>query len=632
MRAVLAWRCGHSNSALRSGERSPRLVSHTCVIVAGGNPVHIQDDVDSNRTLGATAPGSLMAFSGPAPLRRTRRSDVALVGVYEISKMLSFPARLEVTLAKVLQVLASFLDMRHALIALLDDAGNPVVVVGSTWTEARAKRFFQLLPEGVIGRIMVTKMPLVVECMKQDPLFEGFDFSAWDEADGEFSFLGVPIKDRGEVIGTLTIDRAHDEYTHVSLDEDVRYLCMIANLVGQTVRLQRLIARDRERLMGEQRRLEKTIEHGVAVVEHAASANGIIGTTAAIRAVLDKLHRVARSHSPVLLRGESGTGKEMFAKALHELSPRAKGPFVAVNCAALAESILESELFGHEKGAFTGAAAQRKGRFELANGGTLFLDEIGECSPSFQAKLLRVLQLGEFDRVGGTTTVKTNVRLVTATNRNLEEAVAKGGFRADLYYRISVVPIFLPPLRERKEDIKLLAAEFLRRFNVENGTHLNFADDAYSVLTSCYFPGNVRELENCVHRTATMAQGEQIVDDDFACRHDECMSAILWNKPNSEPSTGYVRLPIPRAKDLDVAPLKSLAVADPVAAPESSARSTSAVSAEAAVDGECIDRGRLIEAMETAGWVQAKAARLLGLSARQIGYALRKHDVSVKKF
>jgi len=594
-----------------------------------------------------TAPVTDVEPTASAPAQGTRRSDVSLVGVYEISKLLTTPARLEVTLANVLRLLSSFLDMRHGLIALLDEAGNPDVVVGSVWSEATAKYFFQRLPERAIGRIVVTKMPLVIEHMKQDALFEDFDFSEWGETEGEYSFIGVPIKDRGKVIGTLTIDREHGEHPYISLDEDVRFLNMIANLLGQTVRLQRLIVRDRERLMGEQHRLEKTLEHSVAAVERAAQANGIIGNAPAISAVLDKLHRVARSHSPVLLRGESGTGKEMFAKALHELSPRSKGPFVAVNCAALAESVLESELFGHEKGAFTGAVAQRKGRFELADGGTLFLDEIGECTPAFQAKLLRVLQLGEFERVGGTTTIKTDVRLVAATNRNLEEAVAKGAFRADLYYRVSVVPIFLPPLRDRNGDIPLLAREFLQRFNAENDTRLTLTESAYSVLTACYFPGNVRELENCVRRTATLAQGQRIVADDFACHHDECLSAMLMNK-SGDSTVGCVRLPIPRATEgpkpwrtppMDRDGAAASAGADTVlrAAPASgrsavdSAEAGDAIAAGQPLD-ESNERTRLVEAMDTAGWVQAKAARLLGLSARQIGYALRKHGVPVKKF
>lgn len=589
---------------------------------------------------------------GSAPVHGTRRSDISLVGVYEISKLLTAPARLEATLGGVLQLLSSFLDMRHGLIALLDEHGAPEVVVGSGWSEATAKHYFERLPERAIGRIVVTRMPLVIEHMKSDPLFENWDFSEWDAGEGESSFIGVPIKDRGNVVGTLTIDREHGEVPHFSLDEDVRFLTMIANLIGQTVRVQRLISRDREWLMAEQRRLEKTIEH-TAVAERALpNTGGIVGTTPAIRAVLDKVRRVARSHSPVLLRGESGTGKEMFAKTLHEMSPRSKQPFVAVNCAALAESVLESELFGHEKGAFTGAVAQRKGRFELADEGTLFLDEIGEISPAFQAKLLRVLQLGEFERVGGTGTIKVDVRLVAATNRNLEELVAEGKFRADLYYRVSVVPIFLPPLRERKGDIPLLAREFLARFNSEHGTSLSLTDSALGVLTSCYFPGNVRELENCVRRTATLAHGIRIVADDFACRHDECMSAVLWKK-TAGANPGYVSLPIGQGGALGKPLMPPTATApasvaqgatngdervpwppipDACASCAANAVSAETLESEGGSDEVTTDRGRLIEAMETAGWVQAKAARLLGLTARQIGYALRKHGISVKKF
>jgi Nif-specific regulatory protein len=422
---------------------------------------------------------------------------------------------------------------------------------------------------------------------------------------------------------------------------------MVANLLGQTVRLQRLIASDRERLMGEQRRLEKTLEHAVPPSRAQPLAGGIVGNAPTIRAVLEKVRRVAGSQSTVLLRGESGTGKELFARAVHEFSSRSKGPFVAVNCAALAESVLESELFGHEKGAFTGAVSQRKGRFEQANGGTLFLDEIGEISPGFQAKLLRVLQLGEFERVGGNNTIKVDLRLIAATNRNLEEAVAKGEFRADLYFRVSVVPIFLPPLRERKEDIPLLAGEFLHRFNVEHDTQQTFTASALSVLSNCYFPGNVRELENCVRRTATLAQGIRIVADDFACKHDECLSAVLWKKSADAPGE-YVSLPIERGGRLGaplappLAPRSAPAPAAPVVPPAAAAAAPEAQGAtlpaepageEGAADSEApVDRARLVEAMETAGWVQARAARLLGLTPRQIGYALRKHGIEVKKF
>ncbi|WP_437877796.1 nif-specific transcriptional activator NifA [Sorangium sp. So ce513] len=573
--------------------------------------------------------------------RAARSANVALYGVYEISKLLTEPARLEVTLAKVLQLLSSFLDMRRGLIALLGDDGTPEVVVGSGWSEATAKRYFEHLPEQAIGRIVVTRMPLVVENMKDDPLFQSWDFSEWESADCDFSFIGVPIKDRGHVIGTLTIDRERTDQAEFGFDDDVRFLTMIANLLGQTVRLQRLIVRDRERLIEEQHRLEKLVERS-APRGAGERPTGIVGDSAAIRAVLDTIRIVARSHSTVLLRGESGTGKELFARALHDLSPRKDRPFVTVNCAALPEGVLESELFGHEKGAFTGAAAQRKGRFELADGGTLFLDEIGEISPAFQAKLLRVLQESMFERVGGSSTLKVDVRIVAATNKNLEEAVALGEFRADLYYRISVVPIFLPPLRDRPGDICLLACEFLRRFNDEHGTQLLFTDAALSVLASCRFPGNVRELENCVRRTATLAQGSKIVADDFACRHDQCLSSVLWRQ--AEPTRlppGFVPLPIAptRGAPRPAATLPSGrragaagcagAVVEADAAPDSVAPSSRLSARSGAGKSE---RERLIEAMEAAGWVQAKAARLLDLTPRQIGYALRKYDIPIKKF
>jgi Nif-specific regulatory protein len=578
-----------------------------------------------------------------------RRADIALVGVYEISKLLAVPTRLESAFSSVLQLLASFLDMRHGLIALLDQRGAPEMVVGSGWSDTTARRYFDRLPERAIGRIVVTKMPLVIRQMKKDPLFENWDFSEWGTAEDEFSFIGVPIKDRGNVIGTVTIDRELGDHAYFSLDEDVRYLSMIANLLGQTVRLQRLISSDREWLMQEQRRLEKTIANRspVQAIEPTPTA-GIIGNTPAIKAVLHKVRRVARSHSPVLLRGESGTGKELFARALHEWSPRHAQPFVAVNCAALAESVLESELFGHEKGAFTGATALRKGRFELADKGTLFLDEIGEISPAFQAKLLRVLQLGEFERVGGSSTIKIDVRFVAATNRNLEESVAKGDFRADLYYRISVVPIFIPPLRERKDDIPVLAREFLNRFNAENETNHCFTASATSVLSACYFPGNVRELENCIRRTATLANTDRLVADDFACRHDECLSAVLWKKP-TDSSVGFVSLPIgrpgsyakasqPPAAQSRPTPVDNLAHPDSdapssaPATPPAEAGSTNTGEASPPADEPETDRERLVEAMERAGWVQAKAARLLGLTPRQIGYALKKHAIPVQKF
>ena len=454
------------------------------------------------------------------------------------------------------------------------------------------------------------------------------------------------------MVGTLTIDRPIDESTQFRFDEDVRFLTMVANLVGQTLRMHQVVTRDRERLMSEQARREKEHQHGSEGTSRSSVGNdkcnvgGIVSNSPLVLAVIERIKVVAKGRATVLLRGETGTGKELFANAIHSLSPRAKGPLVKLNCAALPETVLESELFGHEKGSFTGAHAQHKGRFEMADGGTLFLDEIGEVSPAFQAKLLRVLQENEFERVGGTRAIKTDFRLICATNRNLEEMVSRGEFRADLYYRINVVPVFLPPLRDRKGDVPVLAKEFLRRFNREHGTELSLSDSALGVMNECFFPGNIRELENCLSRTATLARGERIVDTDFACRSEGCLSSSLWRGASSQtptpPSAGFVPLPVVAAPQHPPAPIipaappvpEVLSVQPPVE------NGVSVVPHVCPAPGACpvpgadnrSERERLIEAMETAGWVQAKAARIMGLTPRQIGYALRKNDIDIKKF
>jgi Nif-specific regulatory protein len=526
------------------------------------------------------------------------RAEMALGGIYEISKLLASPNRLEPTLSGVLALLSSFLDLQHGLIALLTPDGTPELVVGSGWTETNAKKFFERLPERAIGQIVVTKMPLVVPDISREPMFSTTAPDEFRQAEGTVSFIGVPIKQGETVIGTLTIDRVRTNQPPVPFDSDVRFLTMVANLVGQALRLHKVVAQDRDRLLADQARLAK--ERDPPKGRSEVTVKGIIGHSAALMEVLEKVKRVARSNSTIMLRGETGTGKEMIANAIHHLSTRRNGPFIKLNCAALPESVLESELFGHEKGAFTGAIAQRKGRFELAHGGSLFLDEIGEISATFQAKLLRVLQEGEFERVGGSRTIKVDVRMVCATNRDLEAEVAKGAFRADLYFRLAVVPIFLPPLRDRRDDIAPLAKEFLGRFDEEHGTRHSLNPAALAMLESCYFPGNVRELENCIRHTATLARNNLLADGDFPCQKEGCLSAMLWKGAKTEP---------PHPAVVHAAPVVQ-AVPQP---------------------GD-VERDQLVSAMEKAGWVQAKAARILGLTPRQIGYALKKQSIPLKKF
>jgi Nif-specific regulatory protein len=548
------------------------------------------------------------------------RTHAALMGIYEISKVLTRPARLETALAGVVNLLHSFMDMSGGLIALLDEEDRAATVVGAGWSEAEAREHFEGLPEQAVGQIVVSGMPLVVRDVARSPLFAEWSELKAEDAEAARSFVGVPIKGEKRTIGTITIERVGSQSSPGTLDEDVRYLTMIANLVGQTVALQTMVERDRERLMAERNRLEQELEEKTAAKHEGIS--WIIGVSPAIREVTEKVQLVARCNLPVLLCGESGTGKELFARAIHEYSPRKERPYIRLNCAALSESVLESELFGHDKGAFTGAIGMRKGRFEMADGGTLFLDEIGEISTTFQAKLLRVLQEGEFERVGGNHTIKVDVRLVTATNRNLEAAVIAGDFRSDLYYRISVVPIFLPALRERREDIPLLAREFVKRFNKEHGVSLSISPRAMEVLTACDFPGNVRELESCVRRTAALTKNPVLQAEDFDLSSRSGSAAM--GKPMSRARSS--------GKGTMVSPASEPNGAEQDAAGAGFAETEGVAAAEAAGKGNFSERERLVDAMERAGWVQAKAARLLSLTPRQMGYALRKHGIEIKRF
>jgi Nif-specific regulatory protein len=559
--------------------------------------------------------------------RNFRSHESELVGIYEISKLLASPNRIENTFASVLSLLSSFLDMRDGLIALLDEKGEPEVIIGPCWSEKGAKKFRDHPAHLAVRQVIETKMPLAIEIVADSPLFADSDLTKGALSEGApFSILGVPIKEGETLVGVLTVDRLLDLRSADSFDHDLRFLAMVANLMGQTLRLHKLVAMDRHQLMQEKARLEKRSRPVDAETKFSAIP-GILGDSLALRAVVEKIRIVAKAKSTVMLRGETGTGKEMFAAAIHNLSPRANKPFVKLNCAALSESVLESELFGHERGAFTGAINMHKGRFELADGGTLFLDEIGEITPAFQAKLLRVLQEGEFERVGGTRTIKVDVRLICATHRDLEEEVQNGKFRVDLYYRISVVPILLPPLRERKSDIALLANEFLNRFNREQGSHLTFSQSAIEFLSECTFPGNIRELENYVLRTATLAPGDVINGKDISCLNETYLSPTPSHVTQGQGGKRPQFVPMPIAPNARPFAPSSASEPDDEPAPCPGAEHCSMVD-----NGQRSTRDRIIDAMEQSGWVKAKAARLLGLTPRQIGYALEKHNIPMKKF
>jgi Nif-specific regulatory protein len=356
--------------------------------------------------------------------------------------------------------------------------------------------------EGITGIVVQTGKEVVVPDITKDPRFLDRTGARKKETGERLAFFCVPIKLEGKTVGTLSADRAAG--TGNDFADCVRLLNVVAVMVGQTLKLKKLVENDRQSLRQENLRLRQELKARFNI-------HNMIGSSNAMQEIYRLIEQVAQSNTTVIIRGESGTGKDLVAHAIHYNSLRADKPFVKVNCTALPETLLESELFGHEKGAFTGAVERKLGRFEWAHGGTIFLDEIGDFSLNLQVKLLRVIQTKEFERVGGRETIKSNVRIIVATNKNLEEEIKGGGFREDLYYRINVFPIFLPPLRERKDDIMLLADNFLEKFAKENNKHITrISTPAIEMLTSYHWPGNVRELENCVERAVLMCNEDVI--------------------------------------------------------------------------------------------------------------------------
>jgi Nif-specific regulatory protein len=494
------------------------------------------------------------------------RENRILSALLEVSKVLNSSFELEKNLSRTMHVLGDFLEMERGSVFLLDNNTKELKIVAAHGlTKEQIERGKYRIGEGIVGRVLERGSPMVIPNVGEEPLFLNKTGSRIGR--NGISFLCVPIKFKNDSIGVLSADRIFKDRA-ITVDKDIRVLEIVASIIAQYVILWKHYKES------EQERESLKLE-----LKSRYSLPNIIGSSDKMQAVFEAVHRVAHSKATVLLYGESGTGKELVAKAIHYMSPRAKWPFVKFNCASIPEGLLESELFGHEKGAFTGAITARKGRFELANGGTILLDEVGDLPINLQPKILRVLQEREFERVGGERTIKVDVRLIAATGRNLEELVSKGKFREDLYYRLNVVPIFMPALRERKEDVSLLIEHFLTRFNEENKKDVSISPEALGVLVDYNWPGNVRELENTIERLVVMSGRNTI-------------------KPSDLPIN--LRLPPPK----DLLQKESLKVGI-----------------------EDIEKSMLLDALKKTGWVQAKAARVLGLTPRQIGYKIKKYDI-----
>ena len=502
--------------------------------------------------------------------------EIELDTLYRVSQVLGRSLNLRETMQGVLKVLHEQGSLSNGMVSLVDNETGELMVSALHGDRPRAIDTVRYRPgEGIVGTILARAEPLIVRRISDEPRF----LDRLGLYNAELPFIGVPINiGEDETVGVFAAQppRADD-----TLEERARLLEMIANLIGQSVRLSWQVENEQRQLRDERDTLRRRVKG-----EHGFSS--IVGHTQKMKLVFDQVRQVAKWNTTVLIRGESGTGKELIANAIHYNSPRANGPFVKLNCAALPDNLLESELFGHEKGAFTGAVSMRKGRFEQADGGTLFLDEIGEITPAFQAKLLRVLQEGEFERVGGLRTLKVDVRVIAATNRDLESAVQLGDFREDLYYRLNVMPIRTPPLRERVEDIPDLASFLVAKIARSQRRDLEITDSAIRLLMRYNWPGNVRELENCLERAAIMSASGSIDRDAIN------LTGIEERIQPGEPAAA-------QASKVDLN------------------------------DPNLDERERVIAALEEAGWVQAKAARLLNMTPRQIAYRIQTLNIRVRQ-
>jgi Nif-specific regulatory protein len=431
------------------------------------------------------------------------QSDIQhLTALLDISQALASTLDLRSALHRVLEKLERHHEVIRGAVTLLNEESKDLSIAASIGINTEGQRARYRLGEGITGRVVESGKPVVVPQISREPLFLHRAVQRKELQGPELSFICVPIVLNKMAVGALGVDLEFNprrDYRSIT-----GLLRVVASMIAQAVKVHRMIELERQRLV------EENVDLRQKLKERYDFSN-IVGTSGPMRQAYEQVAQVARTNTTVLIRGESGTGKELIAHAIHYNSPRAKKPFVKVSCGALPDTLIESELFGYEKGAFTGAASQKKGRFEMAEGGTLFLDEIGEVNLATQVKLLRVLQEREFERLGGTESIKVNVRLIAATNKDLEKSIAERTFREDLFYRINVFTIFVPPLRERKSDIMLLADHFLEKYGREHGKNMKrISTPAIDMLMSYHWPGNVRELENTIERAVLVCDGQVI--------------------------------------------------------------------------------------------------------------------------
>jgi len=502
-----------------------------------------------------------------------------------------------VVLREMLHLMSELLGLNRGRIVLADQDDSAKGGYASTsricfaygLTQAEMSRGVYAPGEGITGRVLATGQPMLVQDIDAEPQFLARSVPRDQLPQETVAYLALPIDVNSQTVGVLGCHRIRSRLRH--LNDDVALLKILATLAGQILQLQGL-------MQEKTRALETRNTLLTHALEAAAVRYGIIGTSSALLQAIDELERVSQAQASVLLLGESGTGKELFARALHLSSQRRDAPFIKVNCAAIPDTLFESELFGYERGAFTGAASARTGWFEQADHGTIFLDEIGDMPLAMQTKLLRTLQEGTIVRLGGKREIKVDVRLVAATHRDLETEVSNGTFRRDLFYRLNVIPIRLPSLRERREDIRTLAVHFVNRANQANQRNVYLSPAALSRLEEHPWPGNIRELGNVIERLVLLADSPMV-------------SATELERFLPSETVGTLNLLAP-------APV---AASTPVNTP---ARTLAAPLVRDYLPAHSHTLEELQETLALHRGNQSRAAQALGLTVRQFGYRLRK--------
>jgi Nif-specific regulatory protein len=491
--------------------------------------------------------------------------------LHDLARILSSQYDLREQLDKVLNEMSDRTGMNRGMISILDrDSGEAILDVAHG-VDIDGLEITYKPGEGITGQVAQTGKPMVVTNLGKEKHFLDRTGARRGLNQSELAFICVPIIYDEKVVGVLSADKVAHEVDNQ--DYEIQLLSEVAELIAKSVHM-RAIEEENRRLRNILGRTQRPSEQ-------------IIGNSKIMKEVFGLVSQVSDSNTTVLIHGETGTGKELVAKAIHQNSPRMNGAFIEVNCAAMPDTLIESELFGHEKGAFTGADQRRRGRFEEANGGTIFLDEVGELSPLAQAKLLRVIQERQFQPLGSGRIVKVNVRIIAATNRNLEQDVAAGKFRADLYYRLHVFPIFMPPLRERGGDIILLSDYFVEKYaKMFKKSIKRISTPAIDVLLAYHWPGNVRELENCVERAVLVANGDTIDS-----------------------------INLPPSLQMKTAPNEVR---------RQQGKLTSLVNT--------YERSLIIDALKDSRGNQSQAARLLGTTKRIIQYKVEKYGIDTKRF